>query len=691
MAAAQFQQGVYGTFFGVGYGAIQVLEAGVDYTRLRKYLPLKSSGSDSGLSLSLGGTPFELNDFARLTGDRSRSSSVPIAPGSTPAPPSPGSDKFRRESRNSSANSSPSSLASDVDAFISECETQYGKLFRFIQRNIDAIEQQLETNCDCVIVPTDHYASMTQSVSSTAPVRPELTKAELVDSVPFCDNLLEHVTELKNCLMMNLRELHGILESHNKAFPDEKDTIGQFRMSKRQSINEVTGQLEHCRGHVLDHKHYLEARLRVVSWKDLMKPEHKQFTFFSLAHFIIFLLSIAALAWFGGDNNRYIGLFYLYRGPMFVILFLYLYAINLVGWATAKIRYIDIFNFTSAQETPTPYIIFNIAGVLSLTFAIFVSALLFTVHYEDSETPERILPIALWIITAVFLLNPFKWFIRKGRWGVVKVALRILFAPFYRVRFGDFWFADQLNSIVVILLDFEFMICFFTYLWPNDENEDGKVCNGNRYAVRPFISCLPALWRLLQCLRVYYDTKHYPHLINAGKYCTTFPVVVLFALFTLDNRTLSEDLEFHSKEGYLFTAWLLSSIIHAVYTFVWDVYMDWGLFHSKDLLRPTIIYRWKVLYYLAIVEDLLLRFAWSLKLSLGLQLRANVNLIYTALATLEILRRFVWNFFRVEYEHVKITATLPSNDVEKCPNEKCINKDSEPLLAPFLNRVPQTT
>jgi len=674
-SSIQFQQGVYGTFFGSGYGTIQVLQAGVDYTRLRKYLPLKSD-YDSGLSLSLGNKTCELKDFAHLSGEKSRSSSVPTPP----AQSSPGSDKFRRESRNSSASSTPSTVASDVDGFISECETQYSRLFRFIQRNVDAIDQQLEANCDCVIVPTDHYASMTQSViyNCANPVKPELNRKELRESIPLCDKVLEYVAQLKDCLIINLSELHGILESYDRACPDERDAIAQFKMSKAQSINEVTGQLENCRGHVLDHKHYLEARLSVVRWKDLMKPEHKQFTLFALAHFLVFLLSVAALAWFGGYSNRYIGLFYLYRGPMFIILFLYLYAINLVGWATAKIRYIDIFNFSSAQETPTPYVIFNIAGVLSLTFTIFVSALLFTVYYEYSETPERILPILLWMFTAAFLLNPFKWFIRKGRWGTVKVALRILFAPFYRVRFGDFWFADQLNSIVVILLDFEFMVCFFTYLWPNDENEDGKVCNGNRYAVRPFISCLPALWRFLQCLRVYYDTKHYPHLINAIKYCTTFPVVILFALFTLSNQSISDDFEFHSREGYLFTAWLLSSVVHAVYTFVWDVYMDWGLLHSKDLLRPRLIYRWKIVYYLAIIEDLALRFAWSLKLSLGLQLQANVNLLYTALAALEILRRFVWNFFRVEYEHVKIT--LPQN----CPSEKCISENKEPLLQPLL-------
>ena len=90
--------------------------------------------------------------------------------------------------------------------------------------------------------------------------------------------------------------------------------------------------------------------------------------------------------------------------------------------------------------------------------------------------------------------------------------------------------------------------------------------------------------------------------------------------------------------------------------------MDWGLLHCKNLLRERLIYGRRTLYYLAIIENLILRFAWSMKLSLGLHLSAQYNLFYTLLASLEMLRRFVWNFFRVEYEYVKIIALLNYGD-----------------------------
>ena len=661
---------LYGTFtesrFDIpGFLGRSVLEAGVDFNRLRSFLPRNTNGTDSGLSSSLGNTPVELQNFVGHSSPCSHS---------LPATSSILADSDWSEHRyhlwtedtgDSSGPNTPQSVASDTENFLAEIESQCQILFTFIKRGINWIRCQLEERSDCVIVPLDHYADITSYMNSGAE-RPEMSQDNLKDSKYFCEDALILVRQLKDCLMYNLTQLYSILDDYDRAFPEDRYSVDNFRASKRQSINELTGQLEQCQNAVRDHKEYLEARLTVVSWDELMKPQHRYFVLSTLAHLVLFMLGMAALAWYAGYKDRFIGLFYLYRGPMFITLYFYLYSLNLVGWATAKIRYIDIFKFSSPSATPDPYVIFNIAGILSMMFTAFVAMLMFVVRIEstgeksrteNSEIPERILPLLLWIITAIVLLNPFKWLIGKGRYGVVKVTMRILLAPLYQVRFGDFWFADQLNSIVVILLDLEFMLCFYSYVWPMDENEDGKVCNKNIYGVRPLISCLPAFWRLMQCLRCYYDTRHYPHLINAGKYFTTFPVVVLFALFSVDrNRnSLTNDLLVEIKHNIYLQAWAASSFVHAVYTFVWDIYMDWGLFQSRNLLRPKLGYSWKSLYYLAIVEDLILRFAWSLKLSLGLHLQAQVNLFYTLLAGLEIFRRFVWNFYRVEYEYIKIT------------------------------------
>jgi len=39
---------------------------------------------------------------------------------------------------------------------------------------------------------------------------------------------------------------------------------------------------------------------------------------------------------------------------------------------------------------------------------------------------------------------------------------RIVTAPFHYVSFADFWLADQLVSLTTVLLDLEYLICFYS-------------------------------------------------------------------------------------------------------------------------------------------------------------------------------------------------------------------------------------
>lgn len=51
------------------------------------------------------------------------------------------------------------------------------------------------------------------------------------------------------------------------------------------------------------------------------------------------------------------------------------------------------------------------------------------------------------------------------------------------------------------------------------------------FIIRPIVNCIPAWIRFAQCLRRFYDTKEaFPHLVNAGKYATTFFVVIFATL-----------------------------------------------------------------------------------------------------------------------------------------------------------------
>lgn len=57
-------------------------------------------------------------------------------------------------------------------------------------------------------------------------------------------------------------------------------------------------------------------------------------------------------------------------------------------------------------------------------------------------------------------------------------------------------------------------------------------------------------------------------------------------------------------------------------------------------------------YYFAMFEDLILRFGWTLSMSVIEMGYMDSDIVFSLLAPLEVFRRFIWNYFRLENEHL---------------------------------------
>jgi hypothetical protein len=165
---------------------------------------------------------------------------------------------------------------------------------------------------------------------------------------------------------------------------------------------------------------------------------------------------------------------------------------------------------------------------------------------------------------------------------------------------------------------------------------------------------------------------------------------------------------------------LLSVFINSMYSFWWDVTNDWGL----DLLRPAtwsppfsgqfpnnsmspprplvlptlrangtctgpssavsidltsprpsiyqppsrhfglrqrLLFGDPLIYYTAIIFNLILRFTWSLKLSSHLHIVTDLESGVFVMEALEVLRRWVWVFLRVEWEVLRKQGPVTTN------------------------------
>lgn len=106
---------------------------------------------------------------------------------------------------------------------------------------------------------------------------------------------------------------------------------------------------------------------------------------------------------------------------------------------------------------------------------------------------------------------------------------------------------------------------------------------------------------------------------------------------------------------------LVFVFLNSFYSFYWDVTKDWdlSLFSSRaernDPEHPYGLRRRRYFqndqwYYAAIVADLLLRCTWSFKLSPHLDHFNDLEGGIFLMEILEVLRRWMWIFFRVETE-----------------------------------------
>ncbi|XP_061549328.1 xenotropic and polytropic retrovirus receptor 1 homolog isoform X1 [Phycodurus eques] len=376
----------------------------------------------------------------------------------------------------------------------------------------------------------------------------------------------------------------------------------------------------------------------------------------------------------------------IYRGGFLLIEFLFLLGINTYGWRQAGVNHVLIFELNPRNNLSHQHL-FEIAGLLGVLWCVSLLSCLFS---DSIPVPMQANPLALYGFFIVFLINPFKTCYYKSRFWLLKLLFRVMTAPFHHVGFADFWLADQLNSLGVVLLDMEYMICFYSFEldWKKHDglisSEGNDVCNTYSYGVRAVIHCLPAWFRFIQCLRRYRDTKRaFPHLVNAGKYSTSFFVVTFAALYSTHKAQSYDDAKIFF---YLYVTCL---VVSSCYTLIWDLKMDWGLFdHNAGenmFLREEIVYPHKAYYYSAIVEDVLLRFSWILSISLSTitSVCGISDILATALAPMEVFRRFVWNFFRLENEHLNNCGEFRAvRDISVAP----LNADDQTLLEQMMDQ-----
>lgn len=263
------------------------------------------------------------------------------------------------------------------------------------------------------------------------------------------------------------------------------------------------------------------------------------------------------------------------------------------------------------------------------------------------------------------------------KWIFVAI-FRLVFSGLYPVEFGDFFIGDIVCSLTYSMSDIAMFFCVYSST-PNNQ------CGSSHSKAVNVMACIPNYWRFMQCLRRFGDSGDwFPHLLNAIKYALGIAYYGFLSAYRLSG---------HSKD--IRPPFILFAALYAIVAAGWDLIMDWSLFqtaHQNWLLRNDLYLagkkNWKtgkyslkgkLIYYVAMVLDVLIRFQWIVYAVAPKTIQQSAKTSFI-LALTEAFRRFIWIIFRVENEHVANVHLFKVNGESPLPYPVYNSSEDSELL-----------
>ncbi|KAG2242237.1 hypothetical protein Bca52824_095920 [Brassica carinata] len=350
---------------------------------------------------------------------------------------------------------------------------------------------------------------------------------------------------------------------------------------------------------------------------------------------------------------------------MFGLLFLhlFLYGCNIFMWRKARINYSFIFELGLKNELKFRDVFLICTASMSVIAGVmFVHLLLLAKGYSFRQV--QVIPGLLLLVFFLILICPLNVFYKSSRHRFISVIRNIVFTPLYKVVMLDFFMADQLCSQVPMLRNLEYIACY--YITGSYTTQDYGYCMRVKYYrdLTYAVSFLPYYWRAMQCARRWFDEGETSHLVNLGKYVS--------AMLAAGTKVAYEK---ERSIGWLCLVVAMSSIA-TVYQLYWDFVKDWGLLQhnsNNPWLRNQLMLRQKSIYYFSMVLNLVLRLAWLQTVLHSSFEHVDYRVTGLFLAALEVIRRGLWNFYRLENEHLNNagkfravkTVPLPFREVDE--------------------------
>ncbi|KAK9061790.1 hypothetical protein SSX86_018973 [Deinandra increscens subsp. villosa] len=461
---------------------------------------------------------------------------------------------------------------------------------------------------------------------------------------------------LKSYSYLNQLAFSKIMKKYDKVTSRNASTayLDMVKSSYLSQSDEVVKLMERVEAAFITHFANANRSQGMRDLRPRARRDKHQVSFFvgcffglSIALVVAVILTIHArdLLKSAGRDQYMINIFPLYSLFVYIVLHMLIYAANIYFWKRFRVNYAFIFGFKQTTELGYKEILLLSSALLVLTLA----AVLSNLEMEMDESTQsfttltELVPLGLVTVVVVIMLCPFNIIYRASRFFLIVSLWQCVWAPLYKVTFPAFFLGDQLTSQVELLRTVEFYICY--YGWGDFKRRSNTCDQSNIYEIfYILVAVLPYWFRFVQCVRQVFERKEYDPALNGLKYLSTIVAVVTRTIY-VQRRGRSMRIIAASSSG-----------LATIYSTYWDVVKDWGLLcrDSKNpWLRDKLILPNKSVYFVAMVMNVILRLAWmQTVLDFHEAPWLHRSGMIFIVASLEIVRRGLWNFFRVENEHL---------------------------------------
>ncbi|KAI9573493.1 EXS family-domain-containing protein [Boletus coccyginus] len=465
---------------------------------------------------------------------------------------------------------------------------------------------------------------------------------------------------LNNYRLLNLAGFRKVLKKYEKF--TNTTVLGAYMKEKVEPCDFASGAMVSIMLKEMEHLfalHFGHGDRKKA--KNLLRVEpssktHDSNTFRSGLWLGLALPAIAAGCYLSFDHSTretfptWSVLLFIYSIPLVPILMAVLIGVNILVWNWIQEQGLIIRNTLK-------YVLYGYHTQSDFDYAPKLpSFLLCTLAYGFWFSMAQLGPPMLWpliwlVLTLVVMLNPFHnvmW--GDARWWTIRKIAKLGASGLWNVEISGSGMvpdvcviqpshlittSDQFCSLVYSFSNLYFMGCVYTHSRHSSASESraeevwsmcGIAHNWRWYFL---LGMLPYLARFLHCLRRYRDSKLPGQLVNAGKYGVGIIQYLTYCYWRHQSTPDS----------------------------TMDVFADWSMgqrYAEYPLLRRELVYKSHIpLYYFTLVFDLCIRFIW---LSYIWYDDASMELGTFIAAMLEMLRRVLWNFYRVENKQVNNAA-----------------------------------